>query len=121
MMFTAGFDMNDPVGWQVVNEWNETMVYSRAFINDDGDAYGQMPVPNGISLDAGEVSRIVSIWESAVTKFTDEIGFNRPEDDPAPAAPSQPVASGQPTPPPVSQRVGPKKAAGSTGLGSEAQ
>jgi len=121
LMFTAGFDMSEPVGWEVANDWNETRVYSRAFIDDEGDPYVQMPVPTAEALSQDEVRRLVEIWESAVIRFTDKIGFERPEESAGTAAPApdQPVASGQPatTPPSSSGRVAPKKAPGAGALG----
>jgi len=127
MMFTAGFDMAEPVGWEVVNDWNETRVYSRAFIDEEGDPYVQMPVPTAEALSEDEIRRLVDIWESAVIKFTDTIGFERSEDSASAAtpAPGQPVASGQPatgaTATTPSGRVAPKKAPGAGALGAKDQ
>ena len=124
LMFTAGFDLSEPVGWEVANDWNETRVYSRAFIDEEGDPYVQMPVPTAEALSADEIRRLVDIWESAVIRFTDTIGFDRPEESAGADTPAsdQPVASGQPgtvpTPPQPSGRVAPKKAPGASALGA---
>ena len=122
LMFTAGFDMSEPTAMDVVNEWNETRVYSRAFLDDEGDPFVQLPVPVARALSQDDIRRLVDVWESELTRFTDAIGFDRPEDNAAPA--EAPVASAQPTPPPAatpapSGRVGPKKAPSASSLGSQ--
>lgn len=122
LMFTAGFDMPDATDWKVVNDWNETRIYTRAFLDDESDPYVQMPVPNAEQLSAGELRRLVEIWENALVRFTEEIGFERPEDSPAAPAPSQPEASGTAAAPaqPLG-RVAPKKGASAGALRSDDQ
>jgi hypothetical protein len=119
LMFTAGFDMSEPTGSDVVNEWNETRVYSRAFLDEEDDPYVQMPVPVARTLSQADVRRLVDIWESEVVKFTDKIGFNRP-DDAAPAS-SDPVAPDPPATPAPAGRVGPKKAPSASSFGKKDQ
>jgi len=125
LMFTAGFDMSDPSTWQFANGWNETRVYSRAFLDEDSDPYVQMPVPVASSLSHEDMRRLVDIWETEVIKFTDQIGFERSEESASESAPeSDPVASAQPTAPASatpesSVRVGPKKAPSASSLGAQ--
>lgn len=125
LMFTAGFDLNEATDWKVVNDWNETRIYTRAFLDDESDPYVQMPVPIAEALSAGEMRRLVELWENALVRFTDEIGFDRPEDSAGAPAPRQPVASGTPTPPaqpaPPVGRVAPKKGASAGALRSDDQ
>jgi len=115
-MFTSGFDMRDGTAWDIVNTWNETRVYSRAFLDDESDPYVQMPVPIARALNPGDVARMMDLWEDAIVDFTDEIGFTRP--DSRSTSSSDPVASGADAAPAASGRVVPKKA-GSGGLGSK--
>ncbi len=77
LMFTAGFDMRNGTGLDVANTWNQEMVYSRAYIDNEDDPFVQMPVPISRDLDSADVARLMDLWESTLEDFTDEIGFKR--------------------------------------------
>ena len=119
MMLTSGFDMDDGTNWEIIDGWNETRVYTRAFLDDENDPYVQMPVPVARDFNHDDVARIMDIWEDAIVDFTDEIGFER-RDASAPST-SDPVASGSSTSsaPAATGRVGPKKAPSNSSLGSK--
>lgn len=77
VMFTAGFDMPSGSAPETINNWNQTRVYTRAFLDADQDPYFQMPVVRGQDMSAEDFQRVMNIWEDAVIDFTDEIGFER--------------------------------------------
>ena len=77
LLFSTGMDMPDGAAWTTVNNWNQTRLYTRAFLDDDNDAYFNMPVMRGQDMTEDDFRRVLNIWEDAVIDFTDEIGFER--------------------------------------------
>lgn len=77
LMFTAGLDMPDGSSMETINNWNQTRVYTHAFLDPAGDPYFRMAVIRGQDMSAEEFRRILEIWEDAMVDFTDEVGFER--------------------------------------------
>lgn len=77
MMFTAGFDMPSGSSLGTINSWNQTRVYTRAFLDEEEDPYFQMPIIRGEDMSGEDFRRVMNIWEDAVIDFTDEVGFER--------------------------------------------
>ncbi len=77
LMFTSGMDMPEGSSTATVNNWNQSRIYTRAFLDENDDPYFVMPIPRGQDMGADEFARLLNIWEDAVIDFTDEIGFER--------------------------------------------
>ena len=77
LLFWVGFDMPDGSDWTMVNDWNQTRVYSRAYLDADNDPYFMMPVVLAEDMSPEEFERVLGIWEDAIIDFTDQIGFDR--------------------------------------------
>ncbi|PIE07585.1 MAG: hypothetical protein CSA74_06530 [Rhodobacterales bacterium] len=77
LMFTSGMDMPEGSSWSTINNWNQSRIYTRAFLDENNDPYFVMPIARGQDMSAEDFSRLMNIWEDAVIDFTDEIGFER--------------------------------------------
>ena len=77
LMFTSGMDMPEGSSFATINNWNQSRIYTRAFLDENDDPYFVMPIPRGQDMSSEDFARLMNIWEDAVIDFTDEIGFER--------------------------------------------
>jgi hypothetical protein len=78
VQFHAGYDMDGSTSLQLINEWNRSQRFGRAFLDKVNDPILEMDV----DLDDGGQSPLlfidnVEFWVSVMPKFEDAIGFNR--------------------------------------------
>ena len=74
LSFTASFEM-DGLSANLMNEWNSTRRFGKAFIRDDGHAVVQIAINtrHGITLETFRDDLVW--WESVLEDYVDFIGF----------------------------------------------
>ena len=76
VQFHSGYDLNDPVSLERINEWNSSQRFGRAYLDREDDPILEMDV----DLDDGGVSRLLFIdniefWASVLGNFERHIGY----------------------------------------------
>ena len=74
LLFKAGYELQDKVGMDVINDWNATRLFGRAYLDDVNDPWIEMVlnVQGGVTRKQFENS--FEWWESSVGEFEDQIG-----------------------------------------------
>ena len=75
LLFKVGYDLIDGTTLEVVNDWNETSLFGRAYLDEEGDPWVEMAV----NMDGG-VARFnfedtFDWWEVVVGQFETHIDF----------------------------------------------
>lgn len=75
VLYKVGYDLNDGIDLDLVNQWNATQLVGRAYRDDVDDPWLEMPW----NLDGGVSRRnfesTFEWWELSVGQFEDHIGF----------------------------------------------
>jgi hypothetical protein len=74
--FSAGFDLNEPLTHDYMNEWNRYNRFGKAYVDDEGNAYLAM----NINVDGGVTEAALrdwlAWWEIGIADYLDYIGWN---------------------------------------------
>ena len=73
LLFSTGFRSDEPIPLSVINEWNERQIFSRAYLDDVGDPFIEMPVVAAEDLSDGEFERIVNLWKNILDDFVEKL------------------------------------------------
>lgn len=75
LLFKVGYDLASGTTLEVVNAWNETSLFGRAYRDEDGDPWLEMSVnmDGGVSL--FNFQDTFDWWEVVLEKFEDHIEF----------------------------------------------
>lgn len=76
IQFSAGFDLENPMSMQMVNEWNRGRRFGKVYLDDEGDPYIEMD----INVDFEGVGRknfddSLDIWRLVLSEFRDHIDW----------------------------------------------
>jgi hypothetical protein len=67
--FVHGLDLPDGASLAAVNRWNNTEQWGRAYINDNGDPWLDMPLWVGEQMPFSIFNPVMGAWTQAATKF----------------------------------------------------
>ena len=75
LLFKAGYELPEPVTTERVNAWNEGTLLGRAYVDENGSAWLEMP----LNMDGG-ISRLnfddgFDWWEVILRQFEEHIGY----------------------------------------------
>lgn len=75
LLFKVGYDLTDGTTLEVVNDWNAMSLFGRAYRDEDGDPWLEMPVnlDGGVSL--FNFQDTFDWWEVILEEFEDHIDF----------------------------------------------
>ncbi len=78
VQFHSGYDVQNPVGLALLNEWNRAKRFGRVFLDKENDPVLQMDV----DLDDGGMSSLLFIdniefWASILGEFEKHIGYRK--------------------------------------------
>ncbi|GAB6942821.1 YbjN domain-containing protein [Thermus brockianus] len=77
LSLSAGFTLDEPPSWEVVNAWNREHRFSRAYLGEEGDVWleADLDLTGGVSL--GAVLAFLELFaEESLPDFMDHIGFS---------------------------------------------
>lgn len=74
LLFKAGYELDKKVGIDVINQWNATRLFGRAYLDEVNDPWIELVlnVNGGVTREQFETT--FEWWESSVGEFEDEIG-----------------------------------------------
>ena len=78
VQFHSGYDLENPVALDLINTWNRTQRFARAYLDKENDPILEMDV----DLDDGGLSRLLFIdniefWTTQVGEFEKRIGYRK--------------------------------------------
>lgn len=76
MQFSAGFNLNDPLSMDTVNDWNRGKRFGKVYIDEDGDPF----IEYDINLDfdgvgAKNFDDTIDLWRVILGQFRDHIDW----------------------------------------------
>jgi hypothetical protein len=73
--FGAGFNLIEGMDLAKINEWNRTMLFGKAFVNEEGDPFIRHIVTTEGGISPESFERNVAMWGRALASFKDHIGW----------------------------------------------
>jgi hypothetical protein len=74
LLFKAGYELNDKVGMDVINQWNATRLFGRAYLDDVSDPWIELVLNMQGGVTRTQFEKTFEWWETSVGEFEDEIG-----------------------------------------------
>ena len=74
LLFKAGYELNDRVGMDVINQWNATRLFGRAYLDDVSDPGLELVLNMQGGVTRAQFEKTFEWWETSVGEFEDEIG-----------------------------------------------
>lgn len=74
LLFKAGYELNDKVGMDVINQWNATRLFGRAYLDDVSDPWIELVLNMHGGVTRTQFEKTFAWWESSVGEFEDELG-----------------------------------------------
>ena len=75
IQFSAGFDLEDGLSQDKVEEWNEDKLYGTAYLDDENDPFVKITVQVGPGGTPELIKGYVSTVETVLEQFKGHIGF----------------------------------------------
>ena len=74
LLFKAGYELNDKIGMDVINQWNATRLFGRAYLDDVSDPWLELVLNMQGGVTRAQFEKTFEWWETSVGEFEDEIG-----------------------------------------------
>ena len=74
LLFKAGYELNDKVGIDIINQWNATRLFGRAYLDEVNDPWIELVLNVHGGVTRKQFENTFEWWESSVGEFEDEIG-----------------------------------------------
>ena len=74
LLFKAGYELNDKVGMDVINQWNATRLFGRAYLDEVSDPWIELVLNMQGGVTRAQFEKTSEWWEMSVGEFEDEIG-----------------------------------------------
>ncbi len=101
---SAAFSFDTPVTMAVANAWNADRLYSRSYVNPDGEIVLESDLDLAGGVTEERLIDHLRTWRMLLSEFTEHIGFYDPIPDPKPAPAVEPAeavpAATEPAPTP---------------------
>lgn len=76
VQFAAGFDEDQPMKYDIINDWNTNNRFGRAYLDAEGDPWVEMDINmegDGVSLT--NFNESLAYWDTVLKAFTKHIGW----------------------------------------------
>ena len=74
LLFKAGYEVEKKIGMEVINRWNATRLFGRAYLDDVSDPWLELVLNVHGGVSRQQFENTFGWWESSVGEFEDEIG-----------------------------------------------
>lgn len=74
LLFKAGYELNDKIGMELINQWNATRLFGRAYLDDVSDPWIELVLNVQGGVTRAQFEKTFEWWETSVGEFEDEIG-----------------------------------------------
>jgi hypothetical protein len=76
MQFVSGWDLEDGIDLESIEDWNKNRVWGRAFLDEDSDPWVDLAINLKGGVTVENLDDTVSWWWSVMRDFEDHIGWN---------------------------------------------
>lgn len=73
IQFLSGFDLDEGMSLEDVNDWNRTMRYGSVYLDEEGDPYLQMDIDTTRGLPKDQFAEWMAVWEEVLGRFRESI------------------------------------------------
>ena len=74
VLFKAGWELKRKVGMEVINRWNATRLFGRAYLDDVMDPWIELVLNLRGGVTRAQFESTFEWWEHSIGEFEDEIG-----------------------------------------------
>jgi hypothetical protein len=74
--FTAGYDLDEGISLEAVQEWNADKRFASAYVDDENDPFLQMDVNTEGGITQENFEKTFELWQALKGEFEVFIGFN---------------------------------------------
>jgi len=74
LLFKAGYELEEKVGMNLINQWNATRLFGRAYLDDVSDPWIELVLNVHGGVTRQQFENTFEWWETSVGEFEDEIG-----------------------------------------------
>ena len=74
LLFKAGYELNEKVGMDVINNWNATRLFGRAYLDEVNDPWIELVLNVHGGVTRQQFENTFEWWETSVGEFEDQIG-----------------------------------------------
>lgn len=74
--YSAGFDMEQPLAADYMNDWNRYNRFGKAYVDDEGNAYLAMNINVDGGVSEAGLRDWLRWWEIGIADYLDYIGWN---------------------------------------------
>ena len=74
LLFKAGYEMDQKVDLELINEWNATRLFGRAYLDDVDDPWIELVLTVRGGVTREQFEQTFEWWESSVGEFEKELG-----------------------------------------------
>jgi hypothetical protein len=74
LLFRAGYELSDKIGMNVINQWNATRLFGRAYLDEVSDPWIELVLNVEGGVTRAQFEKTFEWWETSVGEFEDEIG-----------------------------------------------
>lgn len=74
LLFKAGYELDDKVGMDVINQWNATRLFGRAYLDEVSDPWIELVLNMQGGVTRAQFEKTFEWWETSVGEFEDQIG-----------------------------------------------
>jgi hypothetical protein len=76
LQFSTGFDLEQPMSLEQVNEWNRAKRYGKVYVDEDGDPYFEYDVNLDFDgIGAKNFDDTIDVWRAVLAEFRDFIDW----------------------------------------------
>lgn len=74
LLFKAGYELNEKVSMDVINQWNATRLFGRAYLDEVSDPWIELVLNVRGGVTRKQFESTFEWWETSVGEFEDAIG-----------------------------------------------
>ncbi len=74
LLFKAGYELNDKVGMDLINQWNATRLFGRAYLDEVSDPWIELVLNMHGGVTRAQFEKTFEWWETSIGEFEDELG-----------------------------------------------
>lgn len=75
LLFKAGYELGESVGIEQVNAWNESTLLGRAYVDEAGNAWLEMPLNMDGGISRRNFDDAFDWWEITMHRFEEHVGY----------------------------------------------
>ena len=75
IQFRSGYDLDDGMSWDEMNDWNTALRYGKAWLDEEGDPFIELDLDLSGGSSDGQVRKYVAMWDAMLSGFHEYIDY----------------------------------------------